>query len=213
MAENATGAVATETATKVDTTAEAGKEQTNQQEQQTNLTAEDIRKLIQAESDKKTAEIGKQNAALKKEIEQMKKEKMSQEELKKFEDDQRAKEMADKEKVLTERENRLTAIDELTKVELFDSSEATNAFLDLVIKGADETEIRNNVKAIKAFIDKKIALGVDATFKANGRTPNGGDKGATKSSEISIAEKLGKQTAERAKNSNEILDYYYGGKK
>jgi hypothetical protein len=121
--------------------------------------------------------------------------------------------MAEREKLITDRENRLTAINELTKVELYDASEATSAFLNLVVKGADETEIKDNVKAVKAFIDKRVADGVDKTFKTHGRNPNGGDKGTTSTSEASIAEKLGKQAADRVKGSNEILNHYYGGNK
>lgn len=212
MAEN-TGAVDTSTtATAENATAENTKAEEKQADQNT-LTPEAIAKLIQSESDKKTAELGKKNAALEKEIAQLKKEKMSAEELKKYEDEEKAKEMAERERLITDRENRLTAINELTKLELYDASEATSAFLDLVVKGTDEAEIKASVKAIKAFIDKRVADGVDKTFKKYGKNPNGGEKTSTQTDETSIAAKLGKQAADRVESSNKILSHYYGGNK
>ena len=212
MAENAEGAVNT-TATG-NAGADTAEKQTAQQTQQTQTNTyseEEFNRRVQSESDKKTAEYGKRLSEMQKELESLKTEKMNAEQRKQYEDDKKAKEMAEKDRLLTERENRLTAIDELTKAKLYDGGDKANAFIDIVIKGADATAIAENVKAVKAYIDEQVAKGVDETFKTNGRNPNGGSKGSgeSKDKDNGIAAKLGEQAAERTKKSDEVLNHYF----
>jgi colicin import membrane protein len=214
MAETTTTTAAETTATST-TETDVQKNETAQQQTNTTQTNEEFERRVQSEADKRSAEQGKRIAELIKELETMKKEKMTADEVKEYEDTQRAKEMEAKEKELTDRENRLTAITELTKVDLYDGSEATNAFLDLVVRGSDAKQIAANVKAVKTYIDKQVADGVDKTFKANGRDPKTGGNSSTDTDtkKNSVAATIGKKAAETAKKSNEIIDYYVGGKK
>jgi hypothetical protein len=213
MAENATNEALNTNAT------EAGQNPTPQEQAKSlannAVTDDEFNRRVQAEKDRATADYGKRIASLQKELEEMKKEKMTADQRKQYDDEQREKAMAEKDRLLTERENRLTAIDELTKAKLYDGSDKANAFVNIVINGKDAAEIAENVKAIKAFVDEQVAKGVDETFKANGRTPNGGGKSEPdKDTKTAFAAELGKQAAETAKKSNEILSYYInGGKK
>lgn len=213
MADNATN-----TAVETTTTTQAQADNKPATQPQTTpasnvLSDEEIAKKVQAETDKRTADYGKKLAAMQKELDEMRKEKMTADERKKFEDEQREKERAEKDRLLTERENRLTAIEELTKAKLYDGGDKSNAFVNLVIKGASAEEIADNVKAVKAYVDEQIAKGVDETFKANGRVPNGSgrESGADKDTKNNYAVELGKKTAETAKKTNEILNHYING--
>ena len=210
MAENATNEALNTNAT------EAGQNPTPQEQAKSMannaVTDDEFNRRVQAEKDRATADYGKRIASLQKELEEMKKEKMTADQRKQYDDEQREKAMAEKDRLLTERENRLTAIDELTKAKLYDGSDKANAFVNIVINGKDAAEIAENVKAIKAFVDEQVAKGVDETFKANGRTPNGGGKSEPdKDTQTAFAAELGKQAAETAKKSNEILNYYING--
>lgn len=207
MADNATNAA--------DDAVKTGATDTTAQEQTKNvLSDEEFTRRVQSETDKRTAEYGKRIANLQSELEEMKKAQLSEADRKKYEDEQRTKEIEEKDRLLTERENRLTAIDELTKAKMYDGSDKTNAFVDLVIKSGNKDDIVNSVKIIKAYIDEQVTIGVDATFKTHGRNPNGGSKSEPeKDNKSQFAVDLGKRAAQTAKKSNDILSYYTGGKK
>lgn len=174
------------------------------------LSVEEFNKRLQSEKDKAMADYGKRIAEMQKELETMRKEKMSAEQLKQFEDEQKQKALEEKDRLLTERENRLLVIDELTKANMYDGGDKTTAFVNLAIKGENAEEIVENVKVIKSYVDALVAKRIDETFKANGRTPNGGSKGEG-GDKSNIATQLGKNAAERAERSKQTRDYYING--
>ncbi len=210
-AADTTTTAAADTATATD--AQAANANADNQQNNPPLTTEAIEKIIQSRVDKATAELGKKYALAQKENEQLKKDKMNADELAKYELEQEKKALATERKELTDKTNRLTAINELTKVELYDGSETATSLLNMVVNGAkEESEIADNVKAIKSVIDKMVAAQVQKKFKDNGRVPNGGTTGSEENKNgTSIAEKLGKQAAETRQKSNDILKHYYGG--
>lgn len=220
MADNATGNVATAT---TDTAAQQTQTQAQTDTGNKALSNEEFDRRVQSETDKRMADYGKRIAeydktisALRNELDEINKAKMTADERKKFDDEQKEKALAEKDRLLTERENRLTAIDELTRAKLYDGSDKANALVNLVIKGADATEIADSVKAIKSFIDEQVSKGVDETFREKGRIPNGGSKGdvtGTATTKNNIAAELGKKAAERAKGSNDVLNHYINGGK
>lgn len=222
MAEETTATMETTETKATDNTQQTESQQkvegTEQKTEATNnsLTAEAIEKIIQSKVDKLTAQLGKEKAAAVEELEKLKKDKMTADELQKYELDKEKQALAEREKELADKTKRLTAINELTKIEMYDGSENANTLLGLFVNGAkDETEIVDSVNAFKAVVDKIVAAQVDKTFRTNGRVPNGGDRSGEvgKDNKNSFAAELGKKKAEAAKKSNEILDLYYGGKK
>ena len=216
MADVATGAesTATDTGAAVDnpaTATDTGTPTTEPAKEGKSLTEEAIEKIVQSRVDKITAKLGKEKAEAEAALEQMKKDKMSADQLAKYELEQEKKSLAEQKKELAEKTNRLLAVNELTKVELYDGGETGAALLNLVVNGAkEEAQIAENVKALKSVIDKLVSAQVQKTFKDNGRVPNGGGKEPDgENKENSIAAKLGKEAAERAKSSNDILNHYY----
>lgn len=213
MAENAGNANATNDTQAAQATQDTQSTQATTQNTQTaaNTFSEDeFNKRLQSEKDKAMADYGKRIADMQKELETMRKEKMSAEQLKQFEDEQKQKALEEKDRLLTERENRLLVIDELTKVNMYDGGDKTTAFVNLAIKGENAEEIVENVKVIKSYVDALVAKRIDETFKANGRTPNGGSKGES-GDKSNIATELGKKAAERAERSQKALNYYING--
>lgn len=173
----------------------------------------DIDKLVQARADKLTAESGKKIAALQKELDTLKKEKMSDDEIKKLEMSQKEEELAEREKMILDKENRLTAIKAIKAAGLDDGSNIALELVDFVIADNEES-INNKVKVFGDLVKKFVAAKVDETFKKNGRNPNSGGSGtaADNNSKNSFAERLGKERANKQKQSNDILNFYTGGK-
>lgn len=205
------GATGTGTATTPDTT---GTPATPAPDTTTPLTAEALEKIVQSRVDSRTAQYGKEKADLLKEIEKLKKDSMTAEQLKEYELKKEREALEAQKKEVADKAKRITAITELTKLELYDGGENANALLDLVVNGTnEETEIVANVQALNSVISKLVAAKVEKTFKDNGRVPNGGGSGGTDTKQPNIAETLGKNKAEAEKKSNDILSYYYGGKK
>ncbi len=205
MAEEAT--TNTAAVTEPETTPAPPQEQT---QEPAPLNTEAIEKLVQSRVDKITAELGKKNATLQKELDKVKREKLSDDEVRSLEMADREKALLEKEQALTERENRLYAIKAIKEAGLDDGSQQSLDLVDFVL-GADEDTINGRVKAFKNLVDKFVAAKVDQTFKATGRNPNSGGKASDAQPETSIAVSLGKQAAERTKQSNDILKHYYGG--
>lgn len=217
--ENATttgAAATTENQAAAAETTEAGKTtQTQQTEQKTEnqaLSAEEIKKLIQSSTDRATADLGKQIAALKKENADLKKKNMTAEEVKKLEDEEREKTLAAREKDLQDRENRLFAIKAIKEIGLDDGSERAMSIVDFVLADKQE-DITERVKTFHALVQSIVSAQVDAKFKSIGRTPNGATQSTETKKETSVAETLGKRRAEQAKQSNDVLNMYLGGKK
>ena len=209
FAEGGDGATADTSATDTATSDNAAQ---NTEKQETNtLLTDDVKKLIQSEIDKGLAEERKKSASLLKENEKLKKEKMSADELKKYETEQREKELTERDNALTERENRLFAIEAIKEIGLDDGSKQSLDLIDFVM-AKDTDTITERVKAFKSLVDRFVTAEVDKTIAANGRTPHGasvGNGGETKDNNIAV--KLGKQTAETAAHSNDVLKHYYGG--
>ena len=178
---------------------------------ETNPNDEDrIAKLVQSQVDRLMADERKKNAELQKKVDKLTKEKMSAEEIKKLEDEEREKALAEREKALTQKTNLIYAQQAVTKAGFGDDLEAVVDF----VMGDSEEKTNERVNAFKTLVDKIVAAQVDKTFKQNGRTPQGGAGGGQDGkSDNSIAEKLGKARAEQTKQSNDILNHYYGGKK
>ena len=205
-------------AEEVTTTATGAAAETNQQAAQTTttetqskaeetvLSSEAIQKMIQSTVDKKTAELGKTIATLKQENETLKKANMTAEEIQKAD-----KEEFERQKAEVELQKRqIYAHRAVATAGYGDNAEAV---VDIVLGDTDE-KTDERLKNFKSLIDKIVADKVQQTFKENGRNPNGGGNGSSEENkDTSIAEKIGKNKAETAKKSNEILNYYYGGKK
>ena len=172
---------------------------------------ESIDKIVQSRVDRAMAEERKKSAAMQKELDKLRKEKMSADEIKKLEIEEKEKALKDKEREIAEKGNRIFAIQAIKTAGLDDGGD-TSALVDLVIAGSDVTEesITEKVNAIKSYFDKRVAAEVDKTFKKNGRNPNGSNSGSgdKNDGEDSIAVKLGKQRAERNKQSNDALKFY-----
>lgn len=197
------------------TTVEAASvEQTETQEasvekQETN--SESIDKIVQSKVDRLMAEERKKTVELEKQLKTLQKEKLSTEELKRVEVEEREKTLAEKEKALADRENRLYAIKAIQAAGLNDGSDEALDLIDFVISDDEET-MNKKVNTFKALVDKMVAAKVGQKFKENGRLPNGAGAQASANTD-NIAARLGQAKAEQAKKSNDILNYYLGGKK
>lgn len=186
--------------------------QVAEEKQTAPLTTEAIEKLIQSRVDKITADLGKKNSTLQKELDKMKREKLSEEEVRNLEIADKEKALAEKEQALLERENKLYAIKAMKEIGLDDGSQQSLELLDFVM-GDNEKTIKERVKTFKSLVDRFVTAKVEQTFKANGRVPNAGtNSNGGEKAKNNIAAELGKRAAETAKKSNEILNYYYGGK-
>lgn len=186
----------------------------NAQNQNAALSMEALDKLIQSRVDKITADLGKKNATLQKELDSLKKAKLTDEEIKNLEIADKEKALTEKEQALLERENRLYAIKAIKEAELDDGSDLSLELIDFVM-GEDEKAIDERVKSFKSLVERFVTAKVDATFKANGRTPSGSGKSgnSTEDKKPNVAAELGKAKAEQQKKSNDILNYYIGGNK
>ena len=207
-----TTAQATAEATQATETQAATGEAAKEAQAGSALDMEAIDKLVQSRVDKITAELGKKNATLQKELDKIKREKLTDDEIRKLEMADKEKALSEKEQVLLDRENRLFAIKAMKEIGLDDGGKNSFDLVDFVMAGDEET-ITERVKAFKGLVDRFVNEKVEQTFKANGRVPNGGGKANTETKENTFAAEIGKRAAETAKKSNEILNYYYGGKK
>ena len=168
------------------------------------LSSEEIRRLIQKTVDSRTADFGKKISELQRENANLKKANMTAEELQKAE---------------REEFERSKAEVELAKRQIYAQGIVCEAgfgndvaeVVNLVI-GKTDDETSEKLTAFKGLVDKIVAKQVEATFKSNGRIPNGGNSAEEKKTG-GIAEKIGKERAEQAKRSDEVMKFYLGGKK
>lgn len=207
MAEEVT-TTATETAGAAQAgAAQAATETAQQENKNTALSSEEIQKMIQSSVDAKTASLGKTIADLKKENETLKKANMTAEQIQ-----QADKEEFERQKAEVELGKRQIHAHKVVAAAGYgDNAEAV---VEIVLGDTDENTDQK-LKNFKSIVDKLVADTVAKTFKENGRNPNGGgNAGGSEEKDkkdTSLAEKLGKQKADQAKNSNDILKHYYGG--
>lgn len=133
-------------------------------------------KKIQQAVDRATNKLGNDNKKLREELEKLRKEKLTAEELKALEDEEKEKDLAEREAALKAAENKMYAVKAIKKAGLDDGSETALDILALVNAG-DEESIDNNIKALKALVDKLVKAEVEKTFKDNGRNPEKGAAG------------------------------------
>jgi hypothetical protein len=143
------------------------------------LTVDDVKKLIQSETDKVRTEYSRRLKEKEKELEAVKTEQMSEKEKQAYELQKKEAELADKEKKIF-----LAELRSNTAKALAESGIALDA-LDLVV-GESEEATTQRVGALKALLDKH-AQGVRDEFRQKyGRTPEPTGEGA----EFTLAEYL-----------------------
>lgn len=172
---------------------------------ETVLSSEEIKKIIQQTVDKQTAHFGKKISELTKENETLKRANMTAEQIA-----QADKEEFERQKAEVEKQKR--EIHAHRAVAAAGYGTDADAVVDIVLGDTDE-KTDERLKNFKALVDKMVAAQVKATFKANGREPNGANTAAETKPENSVAQKLGEARAAREKQSNDILNHYIGGKK
>lgn len=169
------------------------------------LSSEDIKKIIQQTVDKQTAHFGKKISELTKENETLKRANMTAEQIA-----QADKEEFERQKAEVEKQKREIHAHRAVAAAGYGSD--ADAVVDIVLSDTDE-KTDERLKNFKSLVDKMVAAQVKATFKANGREPNGAQSTTETKPENNIAEKLGKARAAQAKQSNDILNHYIGGRK
>ena len=135
------------------------------EEQNKPLTMEEVRKLIQSETDKVRTEYSKKLKDAKAEAERLAKEKMTEEEKAEFERQKLQKELEEKERALLERELNLLAVDLLTEAKM------PLEFKEFVV-GADEEQTREKVSTLKKLWNAQLEKAVQERFKEKGRDPH-----------------------------------------
>ena len=188
------------------TTTESTESTATANAQETVLSSDEIRKLIQSTVDKQTASFGKTIATLKKENDQLKKANMTAEELQKAAlEEQRAE--FEKERAEFQQQKLLNHAQNITAKAGY--GEDMDDVVSLILRD-DEEKTAEMLDKLSKFLKKGIAADRAKTFKEYGREPKGAQP-ATGTKENNIAIELGKRRAENAKQSKSILEYYIGG--
>ena len=130
------------------------------------MTAEDIKKLIQSETDKVRTEYAKKLKAEQDEKDRLLKEKMSDEEKAKFERDKLQKDLEERERTLNAREVALHTIDKLTEAKL------PLSFKDFLV-GPTKEDAEKRIESFKAQWQTELKAAVDAKFRDSGSNPPG----------------------------------------
>lgn len=171
------------------------------------MSAEEIKKLLQSETDKIRTEYAKKLKAEQDKLDELKKEKMSEEEKAKFERNKLEKELKDRESALNAREVALHTIDKLTEAKL------PLSFKDFLV-GQTKEDADKNIASFQTAWQAAIKAEVDAKFKENGDNPGKRQGGGTtkKWSEMTLTEQ-GKLLIENpdlakslAKSAGVVLD-------
>lgn len=197
------------TETAVDETAQTGETKTDESNDEKRLA--ELDRLVQARVDRLLADERKKSAELKKKYDKLAKEKLSGDELKEQTISEREQAVEEKEKALTLRDHQWHAMKALKAAGLDDGSDTVLELVDFVL-AEDEQAITDRVKTFSELVKRMVAAEVEKTFKANGRQPNGAkDAGDGSDADTSVAERIGKNAAESAKQSNDILKHYLGG--
>ena len=147
------------------------------------MTAEDIKKLIQSETDKVRTEYAKKLKAEQDEKDRLLKEKMSDEEKAKFERDKLQKDLEERERTLNAREVALHTIDKLTEAKL------PLSFKDFLV-GQSKEDADKNIEAFKVAWQTELKAAIEAKFKDSGSNPpgQGGGTPQKKWSEMTLTE-------------------------
>lgn len=184
------------------------------QQDQTTVSMDDIKKLIQSEVDKVRTKYSNEKSILQKELENLKREKLTAEERRQLELEDKERAIAERERSLLEKENRLYTIKAIKAAGLDDGSDKALELVDFIISDSQE-EIDERVKVFSEILNKFVSAKVDSTFKANGRVPNGTNGHSSNNqdeSENKIAVHLGKIRAEKESKSQKIINHYIGGR-
>jgi len=128
------------------------------------LTMEEVRKLIQSETDKVRTEYSKRLKEAQAEAERLAKEKMSEEEKAEFERQKLQRELEEKERALLERELNLLAVDLLTEAKM------PLEFKEFVV-GVDEETTKAKATTLKNLWNTALEQAVKERFKEKGRDP------------------------------------------
>ncbi len=137
---------------------------TNNDIQDKPLTMDEVRKLIQSETDKVRTEYSKRLKEAQAEVERLAKEKMSEEEKAEFERQKLQKELEEKERALLERELNLLAVNLLTEAKM------PLEFKEFVV-GVDEETTKAKVTTLKNLWNTALEQAVKERFKEKGRDP------------------------------------------
>lgn len=137
---------------------------TNNDIQDKPLTMDEVRKLIQSETDKVRTEYSKRLKEAQAEVERLKAEKMTEEEKAKYEQEKLQKELQEKEQALLQRELNLLA------VELLNEAQMPLEFKEFVV-GVDEQQTREKVSTFKKLWTDALERAVQERFKEKGRDP------------------------------------------
>lgn len=172
----------------------------------------DIEKLVQARADKITADLGKKLSALQKELDKQKKANLTAEELKQLEMSEKEKELAEREQLVAEQKAEIHSYKVIGGNEDLKVAGLDEGIVQRLILGKDEESIDNKAKDLVALIKAVKKNVTDSLYKQNGRTPYNSGANTESKPDLSIAERLGKGEAEKAKQFTEIMNLYTGGK-
>ena len=128
------------------------------------LTMDEVRKLIQSETDKVRTEYSRKLKEAQAELERLKAEKMTEEEKAKYEQEKLQKELQEKEQALLQRELNLLAVDLLTEAKM------PLEFKEFVV-GVDEETTKAKVTTLKNLWNTALEQAVKERFKEKGRDP------------------------------------------
>jgi phenylalanyl-tRNA synthetase alpha subunit len=134
------------------------------------LTLEEVKKLIQSETDKVRTEYSKKLKAAQEELEKLKTEKMTAEERAKYEQEKLEQELREREQKLLEREVKLHTVDKLRELNL------PLEFRD-ILAGPDIETTEERIKTFAEQWQKALKAAVDAKFKEHGDNPAKGKGG------------------------------------
>lgn len=175
---------------------------------------QEVEKRVQQAIDRATNKLGNDLKALREENERLKKEKMSDDERAQYEKTQYEATLKEREDRVSLAERRLYALSKLRSEGLDDGTEDSASLVDYVM-AEDEKGIDARVSGFKTAFNKRVQSQVDATFKKNGREPNGGNSDTKKDdkqdSAVALAQQIGKQAAEANKTAQSVIDQYIGG--
>lgn len=184
--------------------------QTNQEDNQNNnsnenennesntLTMDDVKKLIQSETDKVRTEYSKTLKSKEKELEDLKKEKMTEKEKLEYELTQKNEELSKRERDLLDKEISLVAIDLLSDNKLPIEAKP-------FVMGSSKEDVAEKVKLFKTMFDEAVKKVVDERFKKGGKEHQKGD---TQNGEITKEQFAKMGYAEKAKLHAENPELY-----
>lgn len=171
-----------------------------------------LERLIQAAVDRATNKLGNENKQLKSQIQQLQTLNMSDAEKHEHELSEREKAVKAGEAALKTEKNKMYAMGAIKKAGLDDGTDTALSLIELVMAD-DEKGIDTKVESLKTLVNKLVTGEVNKTFAQNGRQPGTSNSNGDGKSKNSVAVDMGKRAAASNKASQNILDYYTGGKK